>query len=150
MITHHLFPKIFATASISLLAACAAPNWTMVDQQAFTIRAACERQHNNGLIPTELDTERCANATIHQLYADAHYPQMDVLDKYLARREAIANAIDRKTIAPSDAPVKLAEAETEQVAALQQHGLDPVAFNTAPYRVMAACPRYTLQSTLCN
>jgi hypothetical protein len=75
---------------------------------------------------------------------------MDVLDQYLARREAIANAVDRKTIAPNDAPVKLAEAETEQVAALQQHGLDPVVYNTAPYRVMAACPRYSLESTLCN
>jgi hypothetical protein len=150
MIAHHLFPKLFAATSVVALVACAAPNWTMLDQQAFTIRAACERQHNNGLIPTELGTERCANSTIHQLYADAHYPQMDVLDRYLARREAIAFAVDRKTIAPSDAPVKLAEAETEQIAALQQRGLDPVVYNTAPYRVMAACPRYNLQSTLCN
>jgi hypothetical protein len=150
MIKAHLLPKLLAAASLLALAACAAPNWTTVDQQAFTIRAVCERQHDNGLIPTELGTERCANGTIHQLYADAHYPQMDVLDRYLARREAIANAVDRKTIAPSDAPVKLAEAETEQVAALQQAGLDPVVFDTAPYRVMAACPRYSLQNTLCN
>jgi hypothetical protein len=146
----HLFPKLFAAASLLALAACAAPNWMTIDQQAFTIRAACERQHNNGVIATALATERCANGTIHRLYADAHYPQMDVLDQYLARREAIANAVDRKTIAPNDAPVKLAEAETEQVAALQQHGLDPVVYNTAPYRVMAACPRYSLESTLCN
>ena len=146
----HLFPKLFAAASMLSLAACAVPNWTTIDQQAFTIRAACERQHNNGLIPTELATERCANGTIHRLYADAHYPQMEVLDLYLARREAIANAVDRRTIAPSDAPVKLAEAESEQVAALEQHGLDPVVYNTAPYRVMAACPRFSLQTTLCN
>jgi hypothetical protein len=146
----HVFPKLFATASVLALGACAAPNWTTIDQQAFTIRAACERQRDNGLIDSELATERCANPTIHRLYADAHYPQMDVLDQYLARREAIAFAVDRKTIAPSDAPVKLAEAEAEQVAALQQLGLDPVVYDTAPYRVMAACPRYNLQSTLCN
>jgi hypothetical protein len=145
-----MFPKLFATASVLALGACAAPNWATIDQQAFTIRAACERQHNNGLIATELGTERCANGTIHALYADAHYPQMDVLDQYLARREAIAFAVDRKTIAPNDAPVKLAEAETEQVFALEQHGLDPVVYNTAPYRVMAACPRYSLKTTLCN
>jgi hypothetical protein len=150
MSTSHLFPKIFAAASVVLLAACAAPNWTTLDQQAFTIRAACERQHNNGLISSELATEHCANGTIHRLYADAHYPQMDVLDQYLARREAIANAVDRKTIAPNDAPVKLAEAETEQVAALQQHGLDPIVYNTAPYRVMAACPRFSPERVLCN
>jgi hypothetical protein len=146
----HVFPKLFAAASLLSLAACAAPNWTTLDQQAFTIRAACERQRDNGLISSELGTERCSNATIHRLYADAHYPQMDVLDQYLARREAIAFAVDRKTIAASDAPVKLAEAETEQVSALQAHNLDPVVYNTAPYRVMAACPRYSLQSTLCN
>jgi hypothetical protein len=150
MSTSHLFPKIFLGASLLSLAACAAPNWTTLDQQAFTIRAACERQHNDGLISTELGTERCANGTIHRLYADSHYPQMDVLDQYLARREAIAFAVDRKTIAPSDAPVKLAEAETEQVAALQQHGLDPVVYDTAPYRVMLACPRYSITTTLCN
>ena len=121
----HVFPKLFAAASVIALGACAAPNWTTIDQQAFTFRAACERQHNNGLIATELGTERCANGTIHRLYADAHYPQMDVLDQYLARREAIAFAVDRRTIAPSDAPVKLAEAETEQVSALEQHGSIP-------------------------
>jgi hypothetical protein len=150
MRTSYLFPKIFVGASMLSLAACAAPNWTTIDQQAFTIRAACERQYNKGLIDSALATERCANGTIHRMYADAHYPQMDVLDQYLARREAIANAVDRKTITPSDAPVKLAEAETEQVSALQQKGLDPVVYNTAPYRVMAACVRPALQSTLCN
>jgi hypothetical protein len=150
MTKSHLLPKLFAGASIVGLTACAAPNWTTIDQQAFTIRAACERQHNNGLIPTALATERCANGSIHDLYADAHYPQMDVLDQYLARREAIAFAVDRKTVAPNDAPVKLAEAETEQVFALERHGLDPVVYNTAPYRVMPACPRYSLESTLCN
>ncbi|HEY1505357.1 MAG TPA: hypothetical protein VGF92_13710 [Stellaceae bacterium] len=142
--------KLFAAASVFALAACAAPNWTSIDRQAFTIRAACERRHANGLIPTELATERCASGTIRRLYADAHYPQMDVLDRYLERREAIAYAVDRKTIAPSDAPVKLAEAETEQIAALQQHGLDPVIYDTAPYRVMPACPRFSLTTTLCN
>jgi hypothetical protein len=146
----NLLPKLLAAASMLALAACAAPNWTTIDQQAFTIRAACERQHNNGLIPTALATERCANGTIHRLYADSNYPQMDVLDQYLARREAIANAVDRRTIAPNEAPVKLAEAETEQVSALQQHGLDPVVYNTAPYRVMTACLRFSVENTLCN
>ena len=146
----HSFPKLLAATSLLALAACAAPNWNAIDQQAFTIRAACEHQHNEGLIPTELATERCANGTIHRLYADAQYPQMDVLDQYLARREAIANAVDRRTIAPSDAPVKLAEAQTEQVSALRQHGLDPVVYDTTPYPVMQLCPRPSLVTNLCN
>lgn len=143
-------PKIFAGASMLMLAACAAPNWTAIDRQAFTIRAACERQRNNGLIPTELATERCANGVIHRLYADAQYPQMDVADQYLAWREAIANAVDRRTIAPSEAPVKLAEAETEHVSALRQHGLDPVIYSIVPYRVMQTCSHPSFVTTLCN
>ena len=150
MTTHHLFPKLCVAASVSLLAACAAPHWTKIDQQAFTIRAACERQHINGLIPTALATEQCANGSIHQLYAEAHYPQMDVLDQYLARREAIANAVDRQTLAPADAHVKLAEAETEQVTALETHHLDPIVFGTAPYRVKPVCEHLGFVHTLCN
>jgi hypothetical protein len=138
------------TASLLLLCGCAAPNWTALDQQAWTIRAACERQHRGGMISTALGTERCANGSIHELYASAGYPQMDVLDRYLARREAITAAVDRHAIAPGDAPAKLAEAQTEQVSALQQRGLDPAVFNTAPYPVKPVCERVNRVDTLCN
>ena len=76
------------------------------------------------MISSALGTERCANGSIHELYASAGYPQMDVLDRYLARREAIAAAVDRHAIPPADAHLRLAKAQTEQVSALQQHGLD--------------------------
>jgi hypothetical protein len=150
MTTRHVFPKLLAVSSALWLAACAAPNWTALDQQAFTIRAACERQHQGGMISSALGTERCANGSIHELYASAGYPQMDVLDRYLARREAIAAAVDRHAIPPADAHLRLAEAQTEQVSALQQHGLDPVVFDTAPYPVKPVCERVNRIDTLCN
>lgn len=134
-----------------VLGGCAAaPDWPTVDQQAFTIRAACERQHRDGLIATELATERCANTAIHQLYGEAGYPQMDVLDRYLAQRDAIAAAVDRGAITGADADVKLAEAQTEQNAALKQHGLDPIVYDAAPYQVVDLCPRPSLATSLCN
>lgn len=142
---------IVALLLLPLLAGCAAPaDWPRVDQQAFTIRAACERQHRDGLIATDLATEQCANGSIRQLYSDAGYPQMDVLDRYLARRDAIAAAVDRGTITAADAYVKLAEAQTEQNAALKQHGLDPVVYDAAPYQVVDLCPRPSLAAQLCN
>ncbi|HEV8015661.1 MAG TPA: hypothetical protein VGP48_09010 [Stellaceae bacterium] len=150
MTTRHVLPKLLAASSLLWLAACAAPNWSAIDQQAFTIRAACERQHQGGMISSALGTERCANGSIHELYASAGYPQMDVLDRYLARREAIAAAVDRHAIPPADAHLRLAEARTEQVSALQQHGLDPAVFDTTPYPVSPVCERVNRVDTLCN
>ncbi|HLI22724.1 MAG TPA: hypothetical protein VKV32_16500 [Stellaceae bacterium] len=140
-----------AALLLPLLASCAAPSdWTTVGRQAFTIRAACERQHRDGLISSALGTERCANGTIMRLYADAHYPQIDVLNRYLARRETIAAAVDRKIIAAADAPRLLAEAQAEQDTALAAAGLDPIAYDTAPYKVVDLCPRPSLVAQLCN
>jgi hypothetical protein len=140
-----------AAMLLPLLGGCAAaPDWSKLDQQAFTVRAACERQYRDGLISSALGTERCANGSIRQLYADAGYPRLDVLDLYLARREAIAAAVDRHAIPPADAHVKLAEAQIEQNAALRQHGVDPIVFDVAPLQVMDVCPRPSLVSRLCN
>jgi hypothetical protein len=156
MSKHHrrLSQRLAAAAALLLLpvlgGCAAAPDWPTVDRQAFTIRAACERQRRDGLIATELATERCANTSIHWLYGDAGYPQMDVLDRYLARRDAIAAAVDRGTITAADAYVKLAEARTEQNAALSRHGLDPIVYDTAPYKVVDLCPRPSPATSLCN
>lgn len=138
-------------ATALLVGACAAaPSWSAIDQQAFTIRAACERQHENGLIASALATEQCANPRIRALYAGAGYPQLDVLDQYLARREAIAAAVDRQTIAAAEGHVKLAEAQSEQNAALRRHGIDPIVFDVAPYPTLPLCPRVGRIDILCN
>lgn len=138
-------------ATALLLGACAAPpDWSAIDRQAATLRAACERQHDNGLIASALATEQCANPRIRALYAGAGYPQLDVLDTYLARREAIAAAIDRQTIARADGPVKLAEAQTEQNDALRQRGLDPIVLDVAPAPTLPLCPRVGRKDILCN
>jgi hypothetical protein len=135
---------IAASAALLLpfLAGCAAPpDWTKVDQQAFTIRAACERQHEGGTIATNLATEQCANDRILELYTEERYPRLDVLATYLQQREAIAAAVDRHAIPPADAHMKLAEAQTEQNAALRKQGVDPIVFDVAPMQVQDTCPR---------
>lgn len=148
-LSQHL--AIISAALLPLLGGCAvAPDWTKVGQQAYTIRAACERQHEDGLIASARGTEICANDRIHQLYADAGYPQMDVLALYLQQREAVAAAVDRGTITAADAHVRLAEAQTLQNTALQQHGLDPVVYDTAPYKVVDMCQRADRMMRLCN
>lgn len=147
--TTRAVPPLIATAL--LLGACAAaPDWATIDRQAATLRAACERQHDNGLIPSALATEQCANPRIRALYAGAGYPQLDVLDTYLARREAIAAAIDRQSIARADGPVKLAEAQTEQNDALRQRGADPIVLDIAPAPTLPLCPRVGRKDILCN
>ena len=148
-LSQHL--AIISAVLLPLLGGCAvAPDWAKVGQQAYTIRAACERQHNDGLISSARGTEICANDRIRQLYADAGYPQMDVLTLYLQQREAIAAAVDRGTITAADAHVKLAEAQTLQNMTLQQHGLDPVVYDTAPYKVVDLCQRVDSKMRLCN
>jgi hypothetical protein len=141
-----------AAASLLLLGAWAPPpDWTSISREASTIRAACERQHKAGLLPSIYATEHCANARIAQLYAREGYPQLDILKTYLAKRDLIASKVDRGIIVPALAYVDLARARAAQNAALQQRGaapalLDPGVFSWAPF----ACPQQGLVNQLCN
>src|ERR1700722_17398226 len=88
-------------AALALLGGCVArPDWAAINQQAQQIRAACESQHAAGTIKTSFATEQCANGSIRNLYVSAGFPDMDVLDAYFARREAIAAQEDRHAIPP--------------------------------------------------
>lgn len=111
---------------IALLAAgCAlAPDWAAIEQQAASLRAGCESQFASGVIKTHLAAERCANGPILDLYAKAGWPDMDVLDAYLAKREAIAAQWDRKAITPEEARAQLAQATVDQNSELQHRAAD--------------------------
>jgi hypothetical protein len=129
----------------------APPDWSAISREASTIRAACERQHKAGLIPSLSATEHCAGARIAALYARENYPLLDVLNTYLAQREAIASKVDQGITAPEQAYVDLAQARADQDAALQQRGaasalLDPGVFSWAPF----ACPKQGFVNQLCN
>lgn len=108
-----------------LLAGCAiGPSWDALNQQAAQIRAACESQHEAGTIKTALATEQCANPQIDNLYAGVHFIDLDVIDAYLAKREAIAAQEDRNAIAPEDARAQLAQALVDQNSTLQQRNVN--------------------------
>ncbi|HLI22725.1 MAG TPA: hypothetical protein VKV32_16505 [Stellaceae bacterium] len=108
-------------ASAAALGGCATgPDWAAIGQQAGQLRAGCESQYKSGIIKTALATEQCANGPIRDLYARAGFLDMDVLDAYFARREAIAAQIDRKAIPPEEARAEFAQALVDENTALQQ------------------------------
>jgi len=106
-------------------AGCAAwPDWNAVAQQAVQLRAGCESQYTGGQIKTHLAAEQCANPSIHNLYGAAGWPDMDVLDAYLARRESIAEQWDRKAITPEEARAQFAQAFADENTTLEHRTAD--------------------------
>jgi hypothetical protein len=95
------------------------PDWTAIGQQSAQIRAGCESQFTAGTIKTHLATEQCASAPVSNLYASNGWPDMDVLEAYLARREAIAEQWDRHAISDQEARADFAQAAVEQNTQLQ-------------------------------
>lgn len=113
---------------LALLAAgCAGVDWASISQQATGLRASCESQLTSGAIKTRLAAEQCANPAIHDLYARAGWPDMDILDAYLAKREAIAAQWDRNAISPEEARAELAQANVVQNSELQQRATNRAA-----------------------
>ena len=108
-----------------LLAGCASgPDWNAIGQQAQSINAGCESQFGSGIIKTHLGVEQCANPPIRDLYGKAGWPDMDVLDAYLARRESIAEQWDRKAITDEEAHAQFAQAAVTQNSELQHRYAD--------------------------
>jgi hypothetical protein len=111
-----LFVLVFA---LSGCAALTGPDWRAISQQSEQIRAGCESQFGAGIIKTHLATEQCSSAPIRDLYASNGWPDMDVLDAYLAHREAIAEQWDRRAISDQQARAQLAQAVADQNTQLQ-------------------------------
>ncbi len=134
-----------AASSLLLLAACAPePDWRAIAQQAAQIHATCESQHAD----SALAAEQCATTQIGNLYAGAGFPDMDVLDAYLAKREAIAAQKDRRVISAEDARADFAQALAEENTLLQQRavGRSQLAASTSPF----FCDRIGFRSMVCN
>ena len=132
-------------SSLLLLAACApAPDWPAIAQQATQIHATCETQHAE----SALAAEQCANSQISNLYASAGFPDMDVLDAYLAKREAIAARKDRHMISAEDARADFAQALAEENTFLQQRAASraQLAASTSPF----FCNRIDSHSMICD
>jgi hypothetical protein len=135
----------FSAVSVLILGACTPPtDWRTIAQQSMQIHAACESQHPE----SALATEQCANSQIENLYASNGFPDMDVVDAYLAKREAIAAQKDRKIISAEDARAAFAQALAEENTFLQQRAASRAQFNaaTSPF----FCDRVGFHSMVCQ
>jgi len=134
-----------AAILLLLLAACTPlPDWHAIAQQAVQIHATCESQHPD----SALATEQCANPQIGNLYAAAGFPDMDVLDAYLAKREAIAARKDRKIISMEDARADFAQALAEENTLLQQRAASRAQLSAATMPFF--CNRIDSHSMICE
>ncbi len=137
------FKRLSTVAIFALsLAACATgPSVDAINQQALQIRTGCDAQHTAGTIPSNLATEQCASGPIHDLYANAKFGDLDVLEAYQARREAIAAQLDRKAIPPEEAKAQLAQARVEMNSEVQRRQSN---------RAVSAAAAYSTFPTVCN
>lgn len=144
---HRFQSRLFGALAASfllLLGACAPePDWRAIAQQAAQIHATCESQHPE----SALATEQCANSQISNLYASAGFPDMDVLEAYLTRREAIAARKDRHAISAEDARAEFAQALADENTALQQRAASRALLvgSTRPF----FCDRLGFHSMVC-
>jgi hypothetical protein len=139
-----LLPAI-GTLSILLLGGCAVgPDWDAIPQQAAQIRGTCGTQHPE----SARAAEQCANGPIRNLYAAAGFPDMDVIDAYLAQREAIAAEQDRHAIAPETARAQYALALAQENTFLQQRAASRA--QTAAVTAPIFCDRVGFRSLICD
>jgi hypothetical protein len=145
-------PLTLSLIGALLLTGCTiGPDWNTLNQQAAQIRAACEAQHAAGTIKTALATEQCADPQIHNLYANAQFIDLDVIDAYLAKREAIAAQQDRNAISPEEARSQLAQALVDQNSALQQRAANRAISYAASYSTYPTiCNRIGYSALICN
>jgi len=130
--------------SLLLLGACTPPtDWRAIAQQAMQIHATCESQHPD----SALATEQCANSQISNLYTSAGFPDMDVVDAYLAKREAIAAQKDRHIISAEDARANFAQALAEENTLLQQRAASRAQLAAAASPLF--CDRVGFRSMVC-
>jgi hypothetical protein len=133
-----------AFSLLLLLSACApGPDWRAIAQQSVQIHATCESQHPD----SALATEQCANSQISNLYVSAGFPDMDVVDAYLAKREAIAAQKDRHLISAEDARADFAQALAEENTLLQQRAASRAQLAAATSPVF--CDRVGFRSMVC-
>jgi hypothetical protein len=111
--------RVTAIAAICCaVSACAAPgpDWAALRNQANEVRAQCAAaESRNG----HLAGERCAAPKVHDIYAKAGVADIDLLDAYQAKREAIAEREDVGQITETEANAEIAQARADGISALQ-------------------------------
>ncbi len=140
---------IIIAAAGAILAGCGkAPDWGAVKVQADGVRATCGSWYAR---EARLAVERCAAGSIRLLYVRAGLRDMDILDAYLAERQAIAERQDAGQITEVEANAEMAQARAVADSAAQTRGGEREAMATAlaPALPPVTCSTYRAVTT-CN
>lgn len=81
-------------------------------QQAMQIAQECREQRLAGVLSGHVESARCSNDRMRQLWASAGYPYMDLVDLFLAYRMALAQRIDEGKLPKEEAQLLAAELQT--------------------------------------
>jgi hypothetical protein len=116
-----LFMKVVANLLVALLIGCA-PNgsdWDAIAQRGTLTRKSCEAELANGNFKTHLAVEQCANRSIRAEYAAFGFADIDLINSYFAKREAIAAQLDRGAIPATEAVAEIASARSTAISEVE-------------------------------
>ena len=103
---------LLATTFTLLLIGCAplvALRQQEVFKQAQAISAECHEKRLSGQLKGFADAARCSNDRMRQIWADAGFPYMDLVDLMAADRLAVAERMDKEELSTAEANVQMAE-----------------------------------------
>ena len=103
---------LFATTFTLLLIGCAplvAQRQQEVFNQAQAISAECHEKRLSAQLKGFADAARCSNDRMRQIWADAGFPYMDLVDLMAADHLAIAERMDKGELSVAEANVQMAE-----------------------------------------
>jgi len=103
---------LLATTFTLLLIGCAplvALRQQEVFKQAQAISAECHEKRLSGQLKGFADAARCSNDQMRQVWVDAGFPYMDLVDLMAAHRLAVAERMDKGELSIAEANVQMAE-----------------------------------------
>ena len=103
---------LLATTFTLLLVGCAplvAQRQQEVFKQAQAISTECHEKRLSGQLRGVADAARCSNDRMRQIWADAGFPYMDLVDLMAADRLAVAERMDKGELSIAEANVQMAE-----------------------------------------
>jgi hypothetical protein len=94
-------------------------DWGAIARRAELTRKSCEAELANGNFKTRLAVERCANRTIRAEYAAFGFRDIDLIDAYFAKREAVAARLDSGTTTDLEARAEIASARSAEISEME-------------------------------
>jgi len=80
-----------------------------VFKQTKAISGECHEKRLSGQLRGFADTARCSDDRMRQVWADAGFPYMDLVNLMAAHRLAIAERMDKGELSVAEASVQMAE-----------------------------------------